>query len=194
MFKIKHKNLFFLALVSFLCICTAAFSDATHVFTGGYSAANVSSLKYVISGGDTDYQNMMKAGANAWNGISSKVSVSNNNTGAKMSIYKGTTTSSGTLGRMIPYYKNILGGLSEDTSLTNIWSVTDVYGYDNQMEAFSMTKIQKQSNYSHEVGHALSMAHTNDLPSTTSTVMRQGIQSIGPQPTDEGHLKLKWGY
>lgn len=172
----------------------STFADGKHLFSGSYRSSDASNLKYVLSGGDATYQNMMRAGANAWNGISSKVALSENNTGAKMSIYKSTTTTTGLLGRMYPYYKNFYGGLSEDTSLTNVWEVTDVYGYDNQMTNCNMNIYQKQSNYSHEVGHALSLAHTSDLPSSTYTVMRQGIQQIGPQLTDKDHLKLKWGY
>lgn len=169
-------------------------ADSAHVWSGGYPSTVVSDLKYVTSGApNSTYEtNIMVGAANNWNNISSKVSISKNSNGAKMSISVGSTSNSGSLGKCFSYYRNAFGGLSEDTSKTEIWEVTDVYGYENQMNTFKMTESQKKSNFTHEVGHALSLAHVESSSSDTA-VMKPGIQSIGPTTTDKSHLKLKWG-
>ena len=73
-----------------------------------------------------------------------------------------------------------------------IWGVSDIYGYDNQMTASDMTDAQKKAVFTHEVGHALSLKH---IYSPLTGVMRQGLEkALSPTDTDIGHLTLKWGY
>lgn len=104
-----------------------------------------------------------------------------------MSIYKSTTTVNGLYGEMKPYKSDWTLA-----STTDIWHVTDVFIYDNQMTNDGATDAQKRATITHEVGHGLSMAHTNDL--TTVEVMDQGLgKALSPSDIDKGHLRLKWG-
>lgn len=186
-------------LLIVLCYCVLfnnsfAASGSQYLFTGGFPAANVQSLKYVLSGGDTSYQSLMSSGANMWNSISSKVSVSLNSEGAKVSIYKSTTTTQGLMGQMFPYYRNRFGSLVQDTNCTNIWECADVFGYENQMSSYGYNDTNRKSVYCHEMGHALSLAH-ND--STTYLIMNSDATNVKiavlPHSDDKSNLKLKWG-
>ncbi|OPY57827.1 MAG: hypothetical protein A4E55_01368 [Pelotomaculum sp. PtaU1.Bin035] len=179
-------------LICSLSIVSLAWADAQHLFTGGYPASDIQDLRYVLSGGDSSYQqNIMKAGANQWNSISSEVVLSNNSSGAKMSIYKSTTSTPGLFGEAYCYYDGG-DGWERDLVGNQIWGVSDIYGYDNQMTASNLTNAQKKAVFTHEVGHALSLKH---ISSPLTGVMRQGLEkALSPTDTDEGHLTLKWGY
>ncbi|TEB04873.1 hypothetical protein Psch_03635 [Pelotomaculum schinkii] len=87
MSKKGKKILILICTLSCLLLTfSIAFADAQHLFTGGYRA--VTDLGYVLSGGDSSYQqNIMVAGANAWNGLSSNVAVGLNTDVSAMSIY-----------------------------------------------------------------------------------------------------------
>ena len=185
-----------IAVVSLvLCLLPAAtaLADAYHLYPGGYDPIFVSSLSYVLSGGDSYYQqNIMSAGANQWNGISSNVYVWLYASGARMSIYKSSTPLDSVYGEMIPYKRNILG-LIVVASLTDVWWCTDCKGFDNTMTLDGFTDAQKKATFSHEIGHALSLDHTMDL--ATREVMDQGrFKALSPTSVDRGHLTLKWGY
>lgn len=193
---VQRKNTVIVLITTCLYIIASTisvFADAQHIWTGGLPTSVISDFRYVVSGGTYAQQNIMKAGANAWNGISSKVKLSNNATSAKMNIYWSSSPVNGNYGYCYTWY-NDSGTLREDTIRTRVWFCIDAYVYDNQMVINGFNDYQKQSNVTHEVGHALSLAHTNNLPATTYTVMRQGKQQIGPQMEDKNHLKLKWGY
>lgn len=185
-----------LVLVAIASITTA--SGPAHVFTGGYPVDVVQNLRYVVSGGTSNYQqNIMIAGANQWNGISSKVSVSMNSSGARMSILQGSTPVQGLLGEMKPFKQNMLGQWIPALP-TDVWYATDVIIYENQFvlleqHGVPITDVGRRATLSHEVGHALSLAHTNDIPTVEN--MDQGLGKA-PTPTsvDKFHLTLKWGY
>lgn len=88
---------------------------------------------------------------------------------------------------MIPYKSNYTRASTSD-----VWYVCDVNLYDNQMDKYGFNTYQKKATCTHEVGHSLSLAHTNDL--STVEVMDQGIgKALSPTDIDKGHLKLKWG-
>lgn len=189
-----RRGLAVFVTVSAICfgIYSTVLADAAHIYTGGYPASVVQSLKYVLSGGDSGYQqNVMQRGADMWNDISSAVSLSLNSVGARMSIIKSTSDQAGRYGACFWYKKNILGQIVPATS-TDIWYCTDCYIYDNQCQY--MDEFEKSSVMGHEVGHGLSLAHTNDLG--TSEIMDSGSwpDEYAPTPVDEGHLTLKWGY
>ena len=58
------------------------------------------------------------------------------------------------------------------------------------MDAYNMTNAQKTANMVHELGHLQKLAH----PTTTQTsIMNQGIQSIGVTTYDKSEIKSKWG-
>lgn len=91
--------------------------------------------------------------------------------------YVGTTSDSGLLGRVYP-----LNGSLDFVSMDSYWLFVKVYIYDNTMNNFKMSPNQRSSNATHEVGHTVKMKHPTSY--TGSSVMRQGIQSIGPTSYD----------
>lgn len=185
-----------LMLVTIVSITTA--SGPAHVFSGGYPVDVVQNLRYVVSGGTSNYQqNIMIAGANQWNGISSKVNLSTNSSGARMSILQGSTPVQGLLGEMKPYKRDMLGQWLPALP-TDVWHATDVIIYENQFawlaqKGVPITDVDRRATLSHEVGHALSLAHTNDIPTVEN--MDQGLgKAPAPTSVDKFHLTLKWGY
>lgn len=176
----------------------SAATGSSYLFTGGFTQTDVSGLSYVKSGGDSAYQTNVMSGVDAWNGISTKVRVINSSTGAKVSVYKSTSTVSGLNGRMDPYYKNSFGGMTLDSAYTNVWAVADVFGFDNNMNNVSgigsLSTSQRKAVFTHEMGHALSLKHNN---STYFLIMNQYTQdtvaALTPKTDDKGNLKLKWG-
>jgi hypothetical protein len=166
--------------------------QAANIFSGGLPPSEVQSLGVKYYTNDTYGKTYIVPAMNNWNGISSKVKLNNVQDGRiKVNAFSGTTSQDGLLGRMFPYYTTWYGGTAEDTSLSKTWTYTDVYAYANQMKNYNMNDSQIKSNYTHEFGHALSLAHVTD--SNVSAVMKQGIQSIGPTTTDKNNLKAKWG-
>lgn len=97
---------------------------------------------------------------------------------------------------MVPYCTISGSSAQGDACLSNTaWGSARIYGYTNQMANFNMNTTQIISNYTHEFGHALSLAHVIDTSSYVypPAVMKQGIQSLGPQQIDKDHLRQKWG-
>ncbi len=102
--------------------------------------------------------------------------------------YVGDTVISGLGGQIIPRKKNWLG-LWVTADLDEDWSHCKVYVYDNQMDYYNLTTLERVSNITHELGHSLKLDH----PSTTQiSVMNQGIQDIGPSAYDEQEYLSKW--
>jgi len=75
----------------------------------------------------------------------------------------------------------------------------EVYGYHDGMKKYInpedcmgtlwiWSDNAKISNLTHEYGHMLSLGHNTD---SQNTVMRQGMQSIGPQTDDWWYLKQR---
>jgi hypothetical protein len=194
------KKVFLKCLVVFfsfilISLNISASSGSKYLFTGGFPSSNIQDLKFVISGGNNSYQkNIISAGAKAWNDISSKVKISNNSTGAKVSIYKTSGKLSRVYGSTCAYYSTFYG-IAYDFSNAQIWNCVDIYGYDNQMDTAGYTDSDKKCIYMHEMGHALSLAH-ND--SNTFIIMNPSasniISALYPRNDDKNNLKLKWGY
>lgn len=52
----KRKILIILTIViCSLSMVALAWADAQHLFTGGYPASDIQNLRYVLSGGDSNY-------------------------------------------------------------------------------------------------------------------------------------------
>lgn len=170
----------------------SAHSGDGHTYTGGYRSSDAADLKFVISGGDSNYQTLMKNAALSWNGISSKVKLSNSSTGAKMSIIKSTKDPSDPtlVGKMFPYYY-YFGNLIP-ASNSDVWDLVDAKGYSEAM--FGYQSFEIQSVYTHEIGHALSLGHNQTKPTIMYNPFYRTTYPTSPTTADKDHLKLKWGY
>lgn len=186
----KLKRTVFLSLLITMGISFAVY--AADIFSGGFPASKVAPLYFNWYTNDTYGQTYIYPAAHEWDAISSKVWAGWTTTQTpNVYVYASTTTQDGLLGKTFPYYYNIFGYLTLDTSLTKSWAYCDIYGYYDQMQKYNMTDPQIIENYAHEFGHTLSLAHPAD--SSVSAVMNQGIQSITPTDKDKINLKAKWG-
>lgn len=183
------KGTFLVAALIGIGTSSLVYADSQHLFSGGYPTSVVKDLRYIVSGGTSSFQtNVMKPAPLWWNGVSSNVKLSYTSTSAKLSLIVDED-GNGYTGYMFPYYQNAVGGLSLDEECDDVWFVTDCYGYTTEWTDAGYNDTNKKNTYAHEVGHALSMAHT-----TETAVMRTGQKSFsGLQTADKSHLKLKWG-
>lgn len=94
----------------------------------------------------------------------------------------------GLLGEMIPY-KSWTGTSASVGSTSDRWVKAVVYQYKNSSLD---TTTKKTATATHEIGHALSVAHPSS--SNTTAVMRQGVKtSYSLTSYDKDSLKNKWG-
>jgi len=190
-----YRKLTVIILLSLYISQRNSYADALHLFTGGFSNSRISNLTFKVSSTvSSNYKDaIIKPASNNWNNISTKVKVVETNAGSyDVIVYVVDTVKNGLFGEIRPYYfKTPEYSYVYDSCACNTWSYVELYGYENQMTAYKFSQAEKISNFTHEFGHALSLAHTNDL--STSSVMKSGKQAIGPQPIDKDHLRQKWG-
>jgi hypothetical protein len=178
-----------LFFVASLIFPIPALADSQHLFSGGFGSAL--GLRWTSSLSSTYLSDYVIPAANGWNGISSKVTLTQVSSGTyQIKVNTSTTASFGTVGEMIQYCSFGSGAAVCQTETP--WTSVQVLGYTNQIANFYLTKTEIISTvYAHEFGHALSMAHnTIDTPSLMETGSKK---TILPQATDKSHLKLKWG-
>ncbi|QOT00354.1 hypothetical protein JNUCC42_06425 [Brevibacterium sp. JNUCC-42] len=182
--KLKIAIVTTLSCVSLFSAVAYADYGKKYLFTGGLRASYVKNIKYVLAGGSSSYQKkVMKAGVEAWNDISSKVNVSEGNSGAIVSVILTNSNKNNLYGIMMPFADG-----DRDYELDDIWDNIDVIGYDNTLSRIGID--EQRGVFTHEMGHALSLAH-ND--SDSDLIMHSVNLSTGIQTDDEKNLKLKWG-
>lgn len=148
-----------------------------------------------------NYWSAINTGVNGWTGISSKIKFTKVTaiTSATNVFYVGTTTVAGAAGRMIPYTKNSAGALVVDNTGNASWNLTTVTLYSNTLNSYNATV--KAATATHEIGHALKLAHVGSgtqtnrpLPSGQLSIMSVGLKNYtAPQPYDKTDLINKWG-
>jgi len=188
----RRLLLLFIVLALILGSAIPAFALG-EVYSGGYPASVVSGLKYIISGSPGTWydDDIIHPAAYDWNFISTKVSVTYNSSGSKMSVLVQDYSGSDVVGRMIPYYRNILGRLVVDTTCTKDWEVTEAIGYDETMNDNLYLSLDKRHVYCHEIGHALSLDH---VTADADAIMKQGSRDpVSPTDYDKANLRFKWG-
>ncbi|NGM84221.1 hypothetical protein G5B47_17560 [Paenibacillus sp. 7124] len=181
----KKKIFFMIGIISIIVIAYSSTSFAT-IFAGGRSSANFNAY-YDSSVAIYGYSGAYDSARADWNAASGSVNIgkTTSTSGNPDKYYVGTTATTGLLGVTTPY--NSSGGV---VGVSDTWAYATVAIYDNQMNDYYMSGPERISNATHEVGHTLSQAH----PVTSqSSVMKQGIQSIGVQTWDKESLISKWG-
>jgi hypothetical protein len=187
----------FASLLASMCLLLTSESGFAQYFAGGFPSSRVVQVRWAAPSLSSDYlTKYVRPGVNSWNGISSRVSISQVATSTsgsyEIDVLTSSTPRQGLVGQLIPYY--LIGSKLFESSPTDTWTYAQLFGYTNQISNFKLTDSEIiASVYAHEMGHALSMAHTNP-PTGTISIMKSGFQtSYLPQAFDKANLKAKWG-
>lgn len=134
------------------------------------------------------YTTFVKPGADAWNGITYKISISSNLSGTyniRSRVRAGSDPS--LAGLTIPYCAAGTG----TQCLNSQWNSAEVIGYNNVMDSYNFTPTNKLQVWTHEFGHSLSLAHVED--GTPATMAPRVPSNLGIQSRDRQNLIAKWG-
>jgi hypothetical protein len=189
--KNTYLGCFILSFVLLFSSIVFADNAEPHVHAGGFSSA--SSLKYWTDSSVSSYgysTHTQHSGA-AWNGISSKVSISSqaSERGAHIVVYAGSLSNE-TWWASADYYKSGWFGTWTQVGITDPRDRTRIRINDYKMDQSNFTSDNAKHSITHEFGHALSLGHTTG----SSEAMTQGqLTNINPSSIDKGHLKNKWG-
>lgn len=186
----KKNCLLSLFIASFMILVPIANAET---YPGGRNSA-VFYAYYDSSVASYGYTAQYDAARSNWAGLSSKVAVNKSGsiTSGTDKYYVGLTANVGYLGQHIPYNSSGI-----QTNNNSSWGYSTVAIYHNTMTnpppPYSpLSYSEVVSNATHEIGHSLSLDHTSQSSSAIS-VMKQGIQAIGPQSYDINSLRSKWG-
>ena len=184
----------------------------THVGTGGFASA--SHLDYFVYAKSTSFDDILEAAVNSWNGISSKVY-----------LHRDGNPPGGESGYKIGVFESPSPKNTYSFGYTQ-WRTGGINGTDLPDSDFESTcdyaevRIYKQniidnlnSNFAHvvrhEIGHALSLKHTNDSSNSIARtefalvddvkLLMNKVNYIGNNisttitTVDRDHLRIKWG-
>lgn len=166
----KKKNIFALVLVFTLAFSTKGVY-ATH-YVLGYSAVDENEIRW---GGSTTYSTQWNSSISTWNALG-KVNIAADTVWTYQDLtVSDVNSSTGSWAGVTGRYSNSSGS---DTLKLNKYYLGDD------------TSAQKQNTASHELGHALGLAHSTSGNLLYSTQTSQ--TSLGSQDRDDyGYL---WGY
>lgn len=186
----KSSKIILAGTLYFTLLFSAVTVKAEH-FSGGFASG-----KLTVGAGGSSSVSITKTALSQWNNVSSKVSLTyttaTDTYGSSANIVTYFDTSNpptaGLLGEMIPY-KSWTGTSASVGSTSDRWVKAVVYQYKNSSLD---TTTKKTATATHEIGHALSVAHPSS--SNTTAVMRQGVKtSYSLTSYDKDSLKNKWG-
>ncbi len=182
-----------LAIATFMLVHSESVSaDAVHLFSGGFPASTIQNLTYYKDPSLTTYTyaDEVDKAAPSWNGISSKVKLTNGASTAKVKVYAGNYSTQTWNGIMDPY-----SGGTYDPEGDDIWDSARIrLNYYQMTTQKSLNSLSIQSVAGHEFGHALSLKHTGRSVSIMTDDYYDDFSYYLPQTMDKDHLKLKWGY
>ncbi len=178
----------------------------SHLFKTGYSSA--SHIDYFIHERTSGYGAILEQGVNAWNGISSQVYLHRDysNVTKQLGIYEVTS-----LGDNFGItYPNGADNPIYDVFDVHTVQYVDIYICKHNLDNdayYGTNTTRHKANMSHEVGHALSLAHTNGdnkychypIDYTLDGNLVRHIMNKGNKisdyitTTDRDHLRIKWG-
>jgi hypothetical protein len=194
--KLKLSRFSFTSLLTSIYLLVISEVGFAQSFSGGFPASRVVQLTWAAPSLSSSYLTQyVRPGFNGWNGISSKVSLSQVVSSASHQVDVLTSSISsgpGVIGEFFPYC--LVGGSLVKCLSTDVWAYAQIYGYTDQISYFKLTDSEIiGSVYAHEMGHALSMKHTSP-PTGTVSIMKSGfINSYLPQAFDKANLTQRWG-
>jgi hypothetical protein len=184
--------------VSFTLVSLGSKSHAINEYwSGGFSPASSSNAGRILNhvpeaslGSQMYYTNLVKKGADAWNGITYRVSISSLLSSPSSDIRSqiSTETIGSYHGLTIPFCASELGPVCT----TKRWDYVVITGYNSITDSDRLNAAQKLEVWTHEFGHSLSLSHVTD---TNATIMRRRVTaaSLAIQNRDRENLRKKWG-
>jgi hypothetical protein len=189
----RFASAFTLASVSLASIVITSKPGLAQYYSGGFPASRMVQVRWASTNLSADYlTKYVRPAVNGWNGVSSKVSLSQvvESLPHDINVIFGNSPRFGQVGVMNPSCPPTTGICPS----TGTWSKAEVVGFINQIVNLSLSDTEIiGSVYAHEFGHALAMEHS--LPPTgTISIMPAGIRTTySAQAFDKANLRKKWG-
>ena len=180
----------------------------THIAKGGFASA--SHIDYFIYAKSSSFDDIMESGVEAWNGISSKVNLhrdanpAGGDAGYEMGVFESPNPPDPvTFGKAVWKVGGMNGTEIAEGDTVSRCDYVEVQIFKQNILISAASKYKEV--VMHEVGHALSLLHTNikgnsiaittDGTKNVQHVMntRYEIQPNSPSTTDRDHLRIKWG-
>ncbi|MBX8943542.1 MULTISPECIES: hypothetical protein [Lysinibacillus] len=189
MSKLKNISILFFLLVAFSVLNLSSHTQAAE-WSGGFVSGH---LTWGVGSGSSS---IATTAASQWNGASSKASYTyssgSNQYGSTAQVVTHFNSInaplSGDLGVMYPY-KTWTGTSATSATLSDTWVKAMVYQYKTTLLD---TDTKRTATATHEMGHALSMAHPPG--ESTLSIMVQGVKTdYSIQLYDRLSLQQKWG-
>ncbi|MDQ1147752.1 hypothetical protein QE429_004579 [Bacillus sp. SORGH_AS 510] len=168
---------------SFASSAKADYHAGTRPFYGVKYDSSVTGTNFTYNGVTYRYRDMYDKARAEWEYYG--ISLGRTEHSFADIYYVGSTSDPSLLGRVFP-----VNGYGDNVSMDSNWTYVRVYIYHNVMTSFKMSDKERFSNATHEVGHTVKMKHP--VSYTGSSVMKQGIQSIGTTAWDINELGKKW--
>jgi hypothetical protein len=183
------------SLLASICLLLTSELGFAQSYSGGFIASRVVQVRWKSTQLSSDYvTKYVRPGFNGWNGISSKVSLSQVAGGDyDVDVVPSSTTEAGLVGAQFPYCL-IRTTLINCGFYNEVWAFSLIAGYTNQITNLKLSDSEIISSvYAHEMGHTLSMDHTSP-PTGTISIMKSGFRGTYlPQAFDKTNLRKRWG-
>lgn len=183
----KNIKKFILAGTVYSTLLVSAITVKADIFAGGFATGVLT-----VAPGTSSSTSITQTALAQWNNVSSKVKLTYTTTSSTAKIvthFQNTNApTAGLLGQMVPY-KTWTSSSGTLAGVSDVWVKALVYQYKS---SYLDTTVKQTATATHEIGHALSIAH----PTTTdnTAIMRQGIKtSYTLGNYDKTNLISKWG-
>jgi hypothetical protein len=189
----SFPSVLILASVSLVNILITPKSGLAQYYSGGFPASQMVQVRWTSTNLSADYlTKYVRPAVNGWNGVSSKVSLSQvvESLPYDVNVIFGNSPRYGQVGVMNPSCPPTTGICPS----TGTWKKAEVVGFINQIVNLNLSDTEiVGSVYAHEFGHALAMDHSSP-PTGTISVMPAGIRTTySAQAFDKANLRKKWG-